>query len=318
METILPASTKVDPLAGDRTKDVVCAGCKKEGHTIAQCWKEHPEQIPESIQKRRANGMSTQARKKPRSQISPDNKYQTMAITYHRPAHTAVASRKSIRVPVPAVAAREAIQTPRRVRFGPIAAPLYPTTQEEEEEEDDEVAGAAHLPHTFHHALPALSLEPGTTNLTIPPDHTFPDQPSMGGDPVQGQNVFQIAARLQTSLNDNHQLLAELKASIWEKTVGEEMPSRREQELVTLAVAEKDVFKTHATAVLLDNTKAFLYVNKCIPQQGIIDTGAVCVIMSKRYAVAVGVNISTLVRGIEFITADGALATSLGTTSHPL
>ena len=40
--------------------------------------------------------------------------------------------------------------------------------------------------------------------------------------------------------------------------------------------------------------------------------------MSKRYAVAVGVNLSTLVRGIEFITADGALASSLGTTSHPL
>ena len=30
------------------------------------------------------------------------------------------------------------------------------------------------------------------------------------------------------------------------------------------------------------------------------------------------VNISTLVRGIEFITVDGALATSLGTTLHPL
>ena len=40
--------------------------------------------------------------------------------------------------------------------------------------------------------------------------------------------------------------------------------------------------------------------------------------MSKRYAVAVGVNISTLVRVIEFITVDGAPATSLGTTPHPL
>ena len=76
--------------------------------------------------------------------------------------------------------------------------------------------------------------------------------------------------------------------------------------------------KTHATAILLDNTKAILDVNNCIPQQVIIDTGAVCVMMSKWYAVAVGVNISTLVRGIEFITADGALATSLGTTPHPL
>ena len=32
-----PASTKVDPLAGHRTKDVICSGCNKEGHTYAQC-----------------------------------------------------------------------------------------------------------------------------------------------------------------------------------------------------------------------------------------------------------------------------------------
>ena len=57
--------------------------------------------------------MSAQARKKLRSQISPDYKYQTMAITYHQAAHTAVASRKSTRVLVPTVAAREATQTMR-------------------------------------------------------------------------------------------------------------------------------------------------------------------------------------------------------------
>ena len=136
----------------------------------------------------------------------------------------------------------------------------------------------------------------------------------MGGDPVQGQNALQIAARLQNSLNDNQQLLAELKATIWEGAAREEMPPRREQEVVTPAVVEKDVFKTHAATVLLDNTKAVLDVNNCIPQQVIIDTGAVCVMMSKRYAVAVGVNISNLVQGIEFITADGALATSLRMT----
>ena len=118
--------------AGHRTKDVICAGRKKEGHTLAQCWKEHSEQILDSIQKRRTNNMLAQARKKLRSQISPDYKYQTMAITYHRPAHTAVASRKSTRAPVPTVAAREAIQTTRRVHFNPSAAPLDTITQREE------------------------------------------------------------------------------------------------------------------------------------------------------------------------------------------
>ena len=40
--------------------------------------------------------------------------------------------------------------------------------------------------------------------------------------------------------------------------------------------------------------------------------------MSKRYVVAIGINLSTLVAGIEFVTADGALATSLGTTPSPI
>ena len=92
--------------------------------------------------------MSAQAKKKLRSQISPDYKNQTMAITYHRPAHTAVSSRKSTRVLVPTLEAREALQTPGRVRLSPAAAPLYPATQQEEVE-DDEVAGAAHLPQSF-------------------------------------------------------------------------------------------------------------------------------------------------------------------------
>ena len=131
--------------------------------------------------------MSAQARKTLRSRISPDYKYQTMAITYHRPTHMAVASRKSTRVSVPIVAAREATRTIRRVRFSLAAAPSdTPTQQEKEEEEEEEVSGAAHLPQTFQHALPTSSLEPSTTNLQIPPDHTFPDQTSMGGDPVQG------------------------------------------------------------------------------------------------------------------------------------
>ena len=108
----------------------------------------------------------------------------------------AVASRKSTRVSVPTVAAREATRTIRRVRFSLAAAPFNTPTQQEDEEEEDEMAGAAHLPQPFQYALPASSLELGTTNLQIPPEHTFPDQTSMGADPVQGQSALQIAARL--------------------------------------------------------------------------------------------------------------------------
>ena len=149
------------------------------------------------------NGMSAQARKKLRSQISPDYKYQTMAITYHRPPHTAVVIRRSTRVPVPIAVAREATQTARRVRFSLATVSSGTPPQEEEAEEEDDIAGAAHLPQTFQHALPASSLELGTTNLHFPPDHTFPDLQNMGGGPVQGQTPLQVAARLQISINDN-------------------------------------------------------------------------------------------------------------------
>ena len=115
---------------------------------------------------------------------------------------------------IPTAAAREATQSVRRVRFSPVAVPLGTPQQEEEEDEEDDIVGAAHLPHTFHHALPASNLEPRTINLHFPPDHTFPDPLSVGGDPVQGKTPLQVAARLQTSIYDNQQLLAELKAAI--------------------------------------------------------------------------------------------------------
>ena len=134
--------------------------------------------------------MSTQARKKLRSQISPDYKYQTMAITYHRPAPATEVSRKSTRMPIPTVATREAIHTPRKIRVRPVAAPVRPPVQQESDDGEDDVANAPHLPQSFRQALPTSSLEPGTTNLEIPPSHTFPDQPVVGGDSVLGQNAL--------------------------------------------------------------------------------------------------------------------------------
>ena len=68
--------------------------------------------------------------------------------------------------------------------------------------------------------------------------------------------------------------MAELKAAIWDKATDQERHPRVGQEEVVPAVAEEDIAKTHAAAVLLDNSRAVLDVNNCIPQQVIIDTGA--------------------------------------------
>ena len=115
-------------------------------------------------------GMSTQTRKKLRSRIYPDYQYQTMALTYMRSAHAAVASRRSTRVFVPTTAAKEATPIVRRVRFSPAFVPS--STPREEEEEEDDIVEAVQPPQYFQHALPASNLEPGTTNLNFPPNHS--------------------------------------------------------------------------------------------------------------------------------------------------
>ena len=156
-----------------------------------------------------------------------------------------MANRRSTEVSVPTAIAREATPTVRRVRFSPAAALSGTPPREEEEEEEDEIAGAAHLPQTFLHALPASSLEPETKNPNFPPDHTFPDPLSMGGDLVQGQTPLQVAARLQTSINDNQQLLAKLKAAIWENATGHKRHPWRKREETLPAVAEEEMSGTH-------------------------------------------------------------------------
>ena len=129
-----------------------------------------------------------------------------------RPTHAAVASRRSTRVSVPTTSAREATPTFRRVRFNLSVVPS--STPPTEELEDDDIVEAAHLPQTFQHAFPASSLEPETTNMIFPPNHTFSDPLFVGGYPVQGQTPPQDTTRLQNSINDNEQLLAKLKAPI--------------------------------------------------------------------------------------------------------
>ena len=46
---VVVATVRVDPLAEHRTDKAVCARCNKPGHTIAQCWKEHPTLMLEAI-----------------------------------------------------------------------------------------------------------------------------------------------------------------------------------------------------------------------------------------------------------------------------
>ena len=101
-------------------------------------------------------------------------------------------------------------------------------------------------------------------------------------------------------MDDNQKVLAELKEVLWHKATGQERypdavaPSKAAEK--PPAVSDANRSRVNSTAVFLDNTKKVLNVNKCIPHV-IIDTGAVSVMPSTKFAKAVGINFSTLTPG---------------------
>ena len=70
---------------------------------------------------------------------------------------------------------------------------------------------------------------------------------------------------------------------------------------------------THWTPALLPN-RGYLDVEGCFPRVCILDTGAVTAMISKRFAIAVGVDLTQLDPGMPFLTAGGELERSIGVT----
>ena len=65
------------------------------------------------------------------------------------------------------------------------------------------------------------------------------------------------------------------------------------EEILTVQTA--DIDGTTTTAVFLDNVSCVLDVERCVSRDVIIDTGDVRIMLSKKFAMAVGVNMETLV-----------------------
>ena len=84
------------------------------------------------------------------------------------------------------------------------------------------------------------------------------------------------------------------------------------------AVSNADRSRVSFTAVFLDNTQRVLNVNKCIPHEVIIDTRTVIVMLTTKFAKALGVNFSTLTPGPDFVTAEGKEGAAMDTTPQPL
>ena len=94
------------------------------------------------------------------------------------------------------------------------------------------------------------------------------------------------------------------------------VPAETTEKPPTIVDADRD--RVSSTAVFLDNTKKVMDVDKCIPQDVIIDTGAINVMLSTKFANVVCVNFSTLNLGPKFVTAEGKVVAAMGATPQPL
>ena len=79
-------------------------------------------------------------------------------------------------------------------------------------------------------------------------------------------------------------------------------------------VVAADREKTHYTLAYIDNSKGVLDVEGYVPKDTIVDTGAAKVMLSKTFAAAMHINANSLSRGIEYVTASGAVEMPLGIT----
>ena len=84
------------------------------------------------------------------------------------------------------------------------------------------------------------------------------------------------------------------------------------------AVLTADRGKVHYTPVYLSRGTKILDVEGYVPKESILDTGASKVVLSKTFATAMGLTAHSLQRGVEFVTASGAVEMPLGTTKAKL
>ena len=92
--------------------------------------------------------------------------------------------------------------------------------------------------------------------------------------------------------------MGELKAGLYDRAIDQEMVLHNTAphvDVATVLAGEKAA--THYTPVMLDNTKGVLDVAGYVPQEVILDTGAAKIMLSKKFAEALGIDLLTLTPG---------------------
>ena len=177
----------------------------------------------------------------------------------------------------------------------------------------------AHLPQPFLHGLPASSLEPDTTNLDHPPTYVFPEPLLEESVVPRNVSTLQTTTQLQHATGNLRHLVGELKAGLYNRTTDQERVLHiaiPEVEVPPICAAEKET--AHYTPAMLDNSKGVVDVAGYIPHEVILDTGAAKVMISKKFAEALGIDLTPLTSGQEFVTAGGSVETTMAQTTAKL
>ena len=129
---------------------------------------------------------------------------------------------------------------------------------------------------------------------------------------MEMETALHIVSHLQNATDNLQQLVAEPKASFWDKATDKlrRMPSH----VQPLPLAKQPLVvpiagwaTTHYSLAILDNWMGVLYVDGYMPQEVILDARVVKVMFSKAFAGAVGIKVANLARGPKFVTAGGAV-----------
>ena len=110
---------------------------------------------------------------------------------------------------------------------------------------------------------------------------------------------------------------------MWRKSTDQErhFPKQHfpaESDTLVPAVAEADRQRAHSTLVYIANQDGILDVEGYVSRESILDTGASKVMLSKKFAAAMQIHSQALRRGVEFVTASGAIEMPLGVTKNKL
>ena len=113
--------------------------------------------------------------------------------------------------------------------------------------------------------------------------------------------------------------MGELKVGLYDRATDKERVLHKAiPEVEVPAIREAERASSHYTPAMLDNSKGVPDVASYIPQEVIMDTGAAKVMLSKKFAKALGIDLNTLTPGPKFIIAGGNVETTMGETTAKL